>query len=491
MNVWLLLPILTPIAAGVLLSFFASKKDPKTLKPYLVLSVLLCAALTMITINLGDLALRAIWVNSVINVHLRLDDLGRFFVIVATLIWTLVSFYTMGYTIKSERDIRFFSTLLITYGAIVGACFSGNFFTFYLFYELITLSNYPLITHKGTPESAKAGMQYIVYSFLGAGLIFISFVMISSLGYTTDFTAGGVFSPEIIASRTPTLLLVYFIGFVGFGVKAYIWPLFNWVPNVYPVTPTPAAALFSGVGSKIAVIAIIRLTFFLFGHDILIDSWVQTLLIGATLLTIFVGSMLAFREKLLSRRLAYSSVSQLSYILFGIILLNPVALVGALLHVLFHAIIKVTLFLSAGAIEEKTGKRYVNEMHGLGKAMPITIWCFTLASVALVGIPPTGGFISKVHLLMGAMSSNYPTLGKVGAGILLISALLAAGYLIPIFASAFFPGAKFKYEGRSKSEPNKLIIIPLILLAFLSLSLGVFPTFLVDSLGAISALLLY
>ena len=489
MNSWLLLPILTPIVLGALLPLLVSKEDTKHLRIYLIFSVLLSAALTLITISLGDFSFRAIRVNDFINVFFHIDNLAIFFATVATLIWTLVMFYAMGHSIADKHNARFFSSLLVTYGAIIGACFSGNFFTFYLFYELVTLSNYPLITHKGTPEAKKAGMKYIIYSFLGAGMIFISFVMIAYFGQTTDFTAGGVFSPDALTSYSSMLLWVFLIGFVGFGVKAYIWPLFDWVPTVYPVTPAPAAALLSGVGSKVAIIAIIRLVFFIFGYDFLNGAWVQSLLVGATLLTIFLGSMLAFREKLLTRRLAYSSVSQLSYILFGIVLLNPIALMGALLHVLFHAVIKVTLFLSAGAIEQKTGKQYVYEMRGVGKAMPITLWCFTLAAVSLVGVPPTSGFISKVRLMMGAMNSSFSTLGIVGAGILLISALLAAGYLIPIFASAFFPGAKFKYEEITPSEPSRFVTVPLILFAVLSFAFGLFPAPLIDFLNSIPALL--
>ena len=492
MNFWLLLPIITPIVLGVLFPFFARKYDASKQRIYLIVSVLLSAAFSIFALSLGEISLSVFRVNAVIHLSLQVDALGRFFAIVATLVWTLVCIYTLGFDLGETRRTRFFSSLLMSYAAIIGACFSANFFTLFLFYELLTLFNYPLIAHKRTAESAEAGKKYIVYSFLGAGLlIFVAFALIAGFGQSTDFTAGGVFSAASTSHDAPYLQVIFLLAFLGFGVKAYIWPLFHWVPTVYPVAPAPAAALLSGVGSKISVLALIRLCFFIFSPELLLGSWMQTLLLCLALLTIFTGSMLAFREKLLTRRLAYSSVSQLSYILFGIILLNPIALFAALLHVLFHAVMKVTLFLSAGAMEQQADKAYVNEMRGIGKAMPVTLWCFTIASLALIGIPPTSGFISKVQLIFGAMSSNHPTLGILGTGILLISALLTAGYLIPIFASAFFPGVKFKYEELKPCEANRFMTSPLIVLAALSLLFGLFPSILLDFLSDISTLLFY
>jgi len=200
--------------------------------------------------------------------------------------------------------------------------------------------------------------------------------------------------------------------------------------------------------------------------------------------------MLAYKEKLLKRRLAYSSVGQLSYILFGLILLNPIAFLGAMLHVVFHGMIKVVLFLSAGVIEQQTGLQYVDQMRGVGKRMPITMWCFAIAAVSLVGAPPTGGFLSKWNLALGSIGSSYPTLGIVGAGVLIISALLTAGYLIPVFATAFFPGSDFNYEKVQKAEPGISMTIPLCALSALCVLLGMFPGVIIAAIRGISALLL-
>ncbi|MDR2182803.1 MAG: proton-conducting membrane transporter, partial [Clostridiales bacterium] len=253
--------------------------------------------------------------------------------------------------------------------------------------------------------------------------------------------------------------------------------------------PAPAAALLSGIVSKVAVMAIIRLSHYSFNWQIIHGTWVQTVLIWMILLTVFLGSMLAFKEKLFARRLAYSSVSQLSYVLFGVILLMPMGLLGAMLHILFHAIIKVVLFLSQGAIEHKTGKTMVGELKGIGKSMPVVMWCFTIAALALVGIPPTGGFVSKWFLAMAGISSGLGAVGIIGAGILLVSALLTGGYLITIFAAGFFPGAKFDYAALSPRDPGKKMTVPLIVLAVLALVPGMFPAVIIDFINDIAATL--
>lgn len=482
----LLTPILFPILAGCLLPLMGFGKNHKRLQQYVGAVVIANTALVLLVI-LGDLELRTMEITPVLNIYLRTDDLSRFFALLATSLWTLVTFYTFEY-IKEKKAGRFYSFYLLSYGVILGACFSGNFFTLYLFYELMTLFTYPLVVHTGTKEAVKAGTKYLMYSFFGAGLCLMGFVFISAYGYTTDFIAGGALNPALVAGNESVLLVVFFLAFLGFGCKAYIWPLFDWVPVSYPVAPAPAASLLSGVVSKVAVLALIRVTFYSFGADFVSGTWVQIALICITLLTVFAGSMLAFKEQLFARRLAYSSVSQLSYILFGIIILSPIAFLGALLHVIFHGIIKVALFLSAGAVAHKTGKTCVNELEGIGKAMPVTLWCFTLASLALVGIPPTGGFISKWYLAMGAIGS-FPGLGLIGAGTLLISALLTGGYLIPIFAAGFFPGAKFDYNQLVNKEPGRFITAPLIVLAVLCVVLGMFPGAIVEFINGISVLI--
>jgi multicomponent Na+:H+ antiporter subunit D len=212
---------------------------------------------------------------------------------------------------------------------------------------------------------------------------------------------------------------------------------------------------------------------------------VQTVWLCLALLTVFMGSMLAYREKVMKKRLAYSTVSQASYILFGLALLQPQGMIGALLHVVFHAVIKSCLFLSAGAIIYKTHKTRVAELRGIGKEMPVAIWCYTFASAALIGIPPASGFISKWYLATGALASGVGVFSWLGPVVLLTSALLTAGYLLPITVNGFLPGADFDYGNLKKKEPNLTMLLPLLILAALAVALGVFPNPLTEFIAAL------
>ena len=201
------------------------------------------------------------------------------------------------------------------------------------------------------------------------------------------------------------------------------------------------------------------------------------------LVTVFMGSMMAYKEQVLKKRLAYSTVSQVSYILFGLSILNAEGLVGALSHFVFHSVVKNCLFLAAGVVIFQTGKKTVGELKGLGKQMPVTMWCFTLVSITLVGIPPTSGFISKWYLALGGLSGNIGVFGYIGPVVLLLSALLTAGYLLPLTIQGFFPGADYAYASLQKREPHKCMTIPILIMTILSVLIGLFPNILVDYLA--------
>ncbi|MBR5732574.1 MAG: proton-conducting membrane transporter, partial [Lachnospiraceae bacterium] len=254
-------------------------------------------------------------------------------------------------------------------------------------------------------------------------------------------------------------------------------PLHDWLPTAHPVAPAPASAVLSGVITKSGVIAIIRVVFYSVGADFIRGTWVQYTWIILTLVTVFLGSMMAYLEKGLKKRLAYSSVSQVSYVLFGLSTLHPLGFLGALLHVIFHSIIKDDLFLVAGAIIHQTGITVVDGLKAIGKRMPITIWGFTFASLALVGIPPFTGFVSKWFLCSGALDANIGAAGYIGPVVLLVSALLTAGYLLPITIDGFFPGHDFDTTGLEKCEPKPIMLVPIIILSLLALVFGMFPGF--------------
>jgi len=486
MNYFILAPILFPILAGVLLPLLKLGKDRHKRQIYIGSIVAVNLALAVLAVSLGDLEFKAFEITGSVYMLIKVDDMARFFIILASLLWLLVTFYAFEYIKHEGKDVRFFSFYLMTLGAIMGICMSGNFFTLYLFYEMMTLMTYPLVIHSETPEAMKAGNKYLAYSFFGASLALVGFIFIGHFGLTINFTPGGVLDPAMLAGNENMLLAIFVMVFIGFGCKAGMWPLHAWLPATYPVAPAIYFALSSGVITKAAVLAIIRVTFYIFGFDFVFGSWAQTVLMCITLLTVFMGSMLAFKEKLLIRRLSYSTVSQVSYVLFGITILSYIGFEGAMLHIVFHAIIKSILLLSAGAIIYMTSKRYVYQLKGIGKAMPITMWCFTIAAVSLVGVPPTAGVVSKWSLAMGGITSNHPTLGMVGAGILLISALLTAGYLITIFANAFFPGADFNYKRLRSTEPNKLMVVPMVMLSVCCVIFGLFPAPLIDFIDRIA-----
>jgi len=277
---------------------------------------------------------------------------------------------------------------------------------------------------------------------------------------------------------------------LGFGVKAGMFPMHGWLPTAHPVAPAPASAFLSAIIVKVGVLAIIRVVFFVVGANFLRGTWVQYTWLTLTLITVFMGSMLAYRENILKKRLAYSTISQVSYILFGLALLTPGGFVGGILQVVFHAIIKTMLFLCAGVIIYKTGKKNVSELTGIGKEMPITIWCFTIASLGLIGIPPTAGFIGKWVLAMGSLGSGIKIFSWLGVVVLLISALLTAGYLLPVAINGFFPGKEENKVKIESKEPTGFMLVPLIIMAIAVILLGVFPNKLTEYIMTISATLM-
>jgi len=473
--------------AGLALPLLGLERSRKNRQTYVATVVGLNIVFVILTITQGELGLRLFNVTDSVYMLLRVDDLSRFFLVLASCLWFLATFYTFEYIKHEGKDVRFFTFFLMTLGVIMGICMAGNYFTLYLFYELMTLITYPLVIHSETPEAMKAGTKYLMYSFFGASFALLGFVFIGYFGTSINFTPGGVLNPALVKNNELMLQVVFFLAFIGFGCKAGMWPLHAWLPTAHPVAPAPASALLSGVITKAGVLAIIRITYYTFGWNFIYGSWVQTTLMCMTLFTVFMGSMLAFKEKLLKRRLAYSTVSQVSYVLFGFTVLSATGFMGSMLHIIFHAVIKNVLFLAAGAIIYMTHKTYVYELKGIGKSMPITMWCFTLASVALVGIPPTAGVVSKWYLAMGGITSIHPVLGTVGAGILLVSALLTGGYLITIFATAFFPGANFDYKNLKSTEPNAYMTVPLIILSACCVLFGMFPVPLMSFISKIAA----
>ena len=467
-SVMLLLPILIPTACGIIAGLVPVFRKDET-RRLLVLAALACTlAAAFLAAFTDGTALALLTIAPGMELRLAPDDVTRLFAAVISVMWLMSGIFSREYMKHEGHRSRYDCFFLMSEGAMLGVAFAGNYVTMYLFFEWMTLLSLPMVLHSQTKDAIRAGIKYLLYSFAGAfaGLMGIPFLL--KYGTTLNFIPGGVLDPALTEGNEGLLLGVAFAVILGFGAKAGIYPLHAWLPAAHPEAPAPASAVLSGVITKAGVIAVIRVVYYLFGMNFLSGTWVQTVLLSIALLTILMGSAMAFQEKLLKKRLAYSTVSQVSYILFGLLLMNANALTGSFLHVLCHSIAKDGLFLCAGAIIYRTGRKNVDELTGIGKEMPVTLWCFTLCSLALIGIPPMCGFMSKWYLAIGSLDSGIPVISWLGPAILLISALLTAGYLLPVVIRGFFPGEGFDYGSLTKKEPNGWMLVPLVLLALLA-----------------------
>ena len=479
-SVMVLFPIFLPIFAGIILLVIPKIKIRKNLIIMLTVILILTGILVLNAIINCKEGITLFWLTKNIPIFLKIDGLGKIFVSIVIIVWMLAGFFSFAYMKHEQNEKRYFGFYLIVFGVLVGLDFSGNLITMYMFYELMTLMLIPLIIHNMSREAIMAGLKYLFYSLCGAYMALFGLFFLSK--YATDWTfhPGGVLDMNLVQGHETLILVVTFLMIMGFGVKAGMFPLHAWLPTAHPVAPAPASAVLSGIIVKSGVFAVIRVIYYMIGADFLRGTWVQYVWMTLTLITVFMGSMLAYKEPVMKKRFAYSTISQISYILFGLALMNPVGMTGALLHIIFHAFIKSTLFLIAGAIIYQTGKSRVDQLTGIGKEMPVTIWCYTVVSLALIGIPPMSGFVSKWYLATGSLQTDIPVFSWLGPVILLISALLTAGYLLPITIKGFFPGSDFDFLKFKKNEPSNWMLIPIIILTILAAILGIMPNGLIS-----------
>ena len=486
----LILSILFPVLLGLIILLKREFKNRKVLLTLTGAGLAITAALGMAVVLGGETELMLFSFGKNLDIYFHVDTMGKLFAVVVNLVWVLAGFYAFAYMKHEKEETRFFGFYVMVHGVLHGLVFSGGMVTFYLFYELMTLLSVPLILHNRSKDAIKGGLKYLFYSLFGAYMALLGLFFLNRFADSMAFLPGGTLNLAAVAGNETLMLVVSLSMILGFSVKAGMFPLHAWLPTAHPVAPAPASAVMSGIIVKMGVLGMIRVVYYLIGADFIRGTWVQTVWMSLALVTVFMGSMLAYREKVMKKRLAYSTVSQASYILFGLSLLQPAALSGALLHVVFHAVIKSCLFLSAGAIIYKTHKTNVDDLRGIGKEMPVTIWCYTFAAAALIGIPPASGFISKWYLATGALSSGTGIFSWLGPVVLLTSALLTAGYLLPITVKGFLPGADYDYQGLQKKEPNLTMVIPLLILAVLAVLLGVFPNPLADYIASIAGAVL-
>ena len=469
--------MLLPMLSGLFLLFFQGKLKNRTLKCILIFLVMaLTAGLTVRLMCFEDYQFVLWHLTDKLDILVRMDNMTRLFAGMTVTAWTLGGVFAFEYIKHEEKEDRYFGFYLIVMGVLIGLDHAGNLITLYLFFELMTLSSLPLVLHTLTHDAVMAGLKYLFYSVAGAFLALFGIFYLYAHGAGLPFCEGGYLMVlDAYSGSGKMTLLVLMLMIVGFGTKAGMFPLHGWLPTAHPVAPAPASAVLSGIITKSGVLAIIRVVFYAVGADVLRGSWVQYTWMTLALITVFMGSMMAYKEQVLKKRLAYSTVSQVSYILFGLSVLNQDGMVGALSHFVFHSVVKDCLFLVAGVIIYKTGKKTVKELTGIGKEMPITMWCFTLVSITLVGIPPTSGFISKWYLAEGSLQTGIGGYAWFGPVVLLLSAMLTAGYLLPISIQSFFPGEGYHYQELRKKEPNLLMLIPMLLFTAAAVVFGMFP----------------
>ncbi|WP_281193949.1 cation:proton antiporter [Halorubrum sp. F4] len=378
---------------------------------------------------------------------LRADALGMLFAFLASGLWIVTSFYSIGYMrgLDEANQTRYFAAFAVSLSATMGIAFAGNLVTIFVFYELLSIATYPLVAHDETPEARSAGRKYLAYTMFGGGvLVLAGTVMVYWLTGTVAFTAGGI---EELANADPGLaMLAFFLLAIGFGVKAGIMPLHQWLPEAM-VAPTPVSGLLHAVAVvKSGAFGVSRVVLDVFGPELVFDlslpfgfsAGLVLSTIGAITLT--AASLIALRKDHLKQRLAYSTVSQLSYIVLGLGLFGWYGLVGALLHIPAHAFMKLTLFFCAGNLHVSTHTDYISEMAGIGKRMPLTMGAFTVASLGMAGIPLLAGFVSKYYMLIGGvrMGMELTPVAYYLVGALLLSGVLNVAYFWPVIYTAFF-----------------------------------------------------
>lgn len=471
-EILLLLQILFPVVAGCLL-FFVARRGNRKLQTMYVLLILAAETVLVVWNTLtNDIIVESICLTPSIRLVLHNDGLSGLFGILVVTVWLLVGIYSNRYLKESGKPVMFYGFYLIALGVLQGVGLAGNLVSFYLFYEWMTLMTVPFVFYNRTKESIRAARKYLFYSVAGASLALAGIFLLAGNTEGLMFTKGALKE----TANQGEVLLASVLLVLGFGTKAGMFPMHGWLPTAHPVAPAPASAVLSGVITKAGVLGIIRSLYYVIGMEYLSGTYVQTLFLTLALITVFMGSMLAYKEKVLKKRLAYSTVSQVSYVLFGVALFTPAGLGAALLHMVFHSVIKNALFLFSGTIIHQTGEERVEGLRGMGKDMPVSFWCFTFASLALVGIPPMSGFVSKWYLAKSALDASVGAFSYIGPAVLLVSALLTAGYLLSITADGFFPGKDFVDATPEPREGHVSMLLPCGIFAVLALLLGIFAS---------------
>ena len=446
----LLLTMLVPAAAviGIIATgAYPNLRETVTISASLVL-IYLVSSLYFQVKNGAVIALSSPDLFPGLSLSFAIEPLGMLFSLVAGYLWLVTTVYAIGYMRdhQEENQTRFYSCFAIAISSTMGIAFAGNLFTLFIFYEVLTLSTYPLVTHAGTQKAKHGGRVYLGV-LLTTSILFLLMAIIGtwhSAG-TLDFKSGGIFAAETPHLASGALLVLFVFG-IG---KAAIMPFHRWLPAAM-VAPTPVSALLHAVAVvKAGVFTVLKVCIYIFGLDLLRELPSAEFMLYLAAATVLLASLVAMRQDNLKARLAYSTVSQLGYITIGALLATSAGIVGGTMHIAMHAFGKITLFFCAGAIMLASHKTEISEMRGLGRQMPITMTAFFIGSLSIIGLPPTGGTWGKWFLMTGAFEAGQWLIMAV----LMISSLLNIAYLLPIPLRAFFSSAAVQEGVKIKEAP--------------------------------------
>ena len=474
-NIFILFPVFLPILAGLLMLMFPVEDDRvrNTINMIFVLINTAIAFFAMTALKDESISIVRIYMNY--GFEFKTDRAGCIFGTIVASLWPFASLYSYGYMKGHERRNSFFSFFTMTYGVVMGIAFASNLLTMYVFYEMLTLVTFPLVLHPMTEKAVKAARTYLAYSLGGAAFGLIGLIFMLYLG-STSFVLGGSIPDESAASVF--LLPAFVLSFCGFSVKAAMAPFSGWLIKA-AVAPTPVTALLHAVAVVNAgAFACIRLIYYVYGTEILYGTWAQFLVMALTAVTILYGSSFAVKERHFKRRLAYSTISNLSYILFAATIMTPMGLTAAFAHMLMHSLTKICSFFCCGIVMEQTGKEYVDELSGLGRVMKKTFVCFTVSALSLIGIPLFCGFFSKWRIGLAAIDEG-SAITISGLIALLLSALLTAIYMLSIVIRVYFPEKNVDNDNNNISnqdfrEHDPKMLVPVMIFAAGIIILGVF-----------------
>lgn len=476
-SIWMCIAVLTPILLGMPIAVIPFKKRNHLLIYTEAVTVATSVLVLLLMLFRPETSFVLFSFTGNMTVEFRLDGLGALFTSLIAFLWPLATLYAFEYMTKEHNENVFFTFYTITYGVTLGISMADDILTLYLFYEMLTLVTVPLIMHTLKREAILATRTYLYYSIGGAAFAFLGMVFIITFGQNPHFTYGGLISPDMLPGDINVFLLIFVLTCMGFGVKAAVWPLSRWLPMA-GVAPTPVTALLHAVAVvNSGAFGMMRLTYYCYDLNYIKGSWAQYVLVGFAVVTIVYGCSMAVKERHLKRRLANSTVGNLSYMVFGVALMSPLGLAGALMHFVCHSFMKITSFFCAGAIIHKTEKHFVYELNGLAKKMPKTMAIFTVSSLALMGVPGLCGFVSKYALARAAVDSGFLP-GYIGLAALMISALLTAIYMMTIVVRVYLPkvGKDDKQSNTDEFEgvtdPGWQMLVPLTIFTVIMFVIG-------------------